>query len=64
MAELSPFTVHIMADPDRVGRYRWRIIENGKARDNSMHSFATKREAKADGEAFIEKLTVTWQKQN
>ena len=63
MEEPSPFTIHIVSDPDRFGRYRWRIIEQGKARDASMYSFATKREAQADAEKFVEKLLITWQKQ-
>jgi hypothetical protein len=64
MAELSPLTIRIFADPDRVGRYRWEIYEEAKLRDKSMYSFATRREAKADAELFVEKLIITWQKQN
>ena len=64
MEEPPPFTIHIVSDPDRAGRYRWRVIEQGKARDVSMYSFATKREAQADAEKYVEKLIITWQKQN
>jgi hypothetical protein len=40
------------------------IYENGKRRDASFNNFATKREAQADAEAFVDKLILTWQKSN
>jgi hypothetical protein len=64
MAEQSPYTIHISADPDRVARFRWSIYEAGKERDKSMYSFATRPEAQKDAEAFVDKLIITWQKQN
>jgi hypothetical protein len=36
MEELPPLNIHVIADPDRRGRYRWRIIEEGKSRYSSM----------------------------
>jgi len=36
----------------------------GKQRDKSVLNFATRREAQKDAEAFVEKLILTWQKQN
>jgi hypothetical protein len=64
MAEPSPYTIFVESDPDRVTRFRWSIHEAGKERDKSMYSFATRRQAQADAEKFVEKLIITWQKQN
>jgi hypothetical protein len=60
MAENSAYVAKVEPDPDRPGRYRWRIFENGRMRDASTYSFSTKREAKADADKFVEKLTATW----
>ena len=62
MQELSALTIHVTPDGDRPGRYRWNIHEGGKARDKSVYSFATKREAQADAEKFVDKLIVTWKR--
>jgi hypothetical protein len=66
MAEPSPshYTIIVAVDPDRFNRYGWRIFENGKYRDKSFNHFATRREAQKDAEAFVDKLTITWQQQN
>jgi len=64
MTEPSPYTIYVSADPERIDRFRWSICEAAKERDKSMYSFATRREAQADAERFVDKLIITWQKQN
>jgi hypothetical protein len=44
-----PCTIH-------PGRFRWDILEDGRAVQSSPESFATKREAEANGFAEIERL--------
>jgi hypothetical protein len=53
-------TIKIEPDAGRPGRYRWTISEKGRIRDTSLYSFATKREAQADADRFLEKLNATW----
>jgi hypothetical protein len=60
MTEISDHTLHVIADRDRPGRYRWELHDGLKLRDISLHSFATKREAQADGDVFVGKLLSTW----
>jgi hypothetical protein len=60
MVENHAFTASVAPDADRPGRYRWSVHEDGKARDRSVYSFATKREAQADADRFVAKLNVTW----
>jgi len=60
MAEDSAFTISVAQDALRPGRYRWSVSENRKVRDTSLFSFATKREAQADADKFVEKLTAIW----
>lgn len=60
MTEIVTFTIKIEPDAGRPGRSRWKIIESGKVRDTSVFSFATKREAQADADKFVEKLNATW----
>jgi hypothetical protein len=38
------------------GRYRWDIWQSGKPIQSSMESFASAREAHADGRQVLEKL--------
>jgi hypothetical protein len=64
MDEPSDFTIHVLPHDGRPGRYQWAIHQGGKARDKSFHSFATKREAQADAEKFVDKLIITWRKGN
>jgi hypothetical protein len=54
------FSIRVIEDIARPGRYRWNIVQAGKVRDTSVYSFATKREAQADADRFVEKLNVTW----
>ena len=60
MPESPPFVIRVEADIDRPGRYRWFIFENGRMRDASVYSYATKREAEADADKFVQKLNDTW----
>jgi hypothetical protein len=60
MAEIATFTIEIEPDAGRSRRFRWKILEDGKARDKSVYSFATKREAQIDAEKFVGKLNSTW----
>jgi hypothetical protein len=54
------FTIKIEPDAGRPGRYRWTISEEGRTRDTSLYSFATKREAQVDANKFLENLNATW----
>jgi hypothetical protein len=58
--EDAPFIVRVERDPVRQGRFRWIIYKHGTMRDASIYSFATKREAQADGDKFAQKLIATW----
>jgi hypothetical protein len=60
MPESLPFVIRIEPDTDRPGRYRWFIFENGRMRDASVYSYATKREAQSDADKFVQKLNDTW----
>ena len=61
-ANASPYTVNVRKDANRPGRYRWDVYETTKLRDSSIFSFATRREAQADGYKFVVKLIPTWHK--
>jgi hypothetical protein len=60
LAERANFTIQIEPDAERPRRLRWTILENGKHRDRSTYSYATKHEALRDAEKFLEKLNETW----
>jgi hypothetical protein len=60
MAETLRLKIDIAKDADRPGRYRWRIFQDLKLRDQSLHSFATKREAKIDADKFVARLNDIW----
>jgi hypothetical protein len=60
MAERANFTIQIEADAERPWRHRWAILENGKHRDRSTYSYATKYEALKDAEKFLDKLNEIW----
>jgi hypothetical protein len=64
MAEIPPYTIEVNPDSNRFNRYRWAILEGGKIRHNSKQNFATEREAYTDAKKLVEKLIITWQKQN
>lgn len=56
------YTISVLPYDGRPGRFRWTVSEEGKERDRSFHNFATKREAHADAKAFVDKLTVIWER--
>jgi hypothetical protein len=60
MVDAPKFRIDVQADPDRPGRYRWRIFEDLKLRDKSLHSFATKREPQIDADKFVARLSDIW----
>ena len=62
MNEPAPSTIEVSADVTRFSRYRWAVFEDGKLCDQSLNNFATRREARADAEKFVEKLMITWHK--
>ena len=55
MAETHDFKIVIETDAGRAGRFRWNISEDGKVRDKSFYSYATRREAQVDADKFVEK---------
>jgi hypothetical protein len=59
-ADVAAFTVKVDPDPVRLSRYRWAVLEAGKQRDRSVYTFATRREAQADADKFLQKLKTTW----
>jgi hypothetical protein len=60
MAQIPDHVIHVIADRVRLGRYRWELHDGLKLRDVSLHSFATKHEAQADGDLFFGKLLAAW----
>jgi hypothetical protein len=61
MAEDHPFTIAVERNIDIVDRFRWSIHENGKLREHSPISYATKREALADAQRVLQRLVRRWQ---
>jgi hypothetical protein len=60
MEKTHDFTIDVAQDARQRGRYRWSISENAKVRDTSFYSFATRQEAQADANKFVEKLNAVW----
>jgi len=60
MTQDPPFVVKIERDEHHQGRFRWRVFQGGTMRDASVYSFATKRQARADADKFVQKLAATW----
>ncbi len=58
------FTTYVVKDIGNPNRFRWNIYDNEKVRDKSFYSFATKREAQADADKFVEKLNAVWSRRN
>jgi hypothetical protein len=52
------FTVEIREHPHDQLRFGWKIFERGTTFDESVASFATRREAEADGQKAM-RLLVT-----
>jgi hypothetical protein len=61
MTDVADLTIKVEPDPVRLWRYRWAVLEAGKQRDRSVYTFATRREAQADADKFLQKLKTTWQ---
>jgi hypothetical protein len=58
MGDDHPFTVEVREHPRDELRFGWKIFESGTAFDESVASFATRREAEADGQKAM-RLLVT-----
>jgi hypothetical protein len=63
MVQDSPLVVRIERDSAREGRFRWLVFQDGRMRDASVYSFATKRQARVDADKFVQKLNATWRTQ-
>jgi hypothetical protein len=61
MEEARVFAIDVAQDVRQRDRYRWSVSEDIKVRDTSFYSFATRREAQADADKFVEKLKAIWQ---
>jgi hypothetical protein len=61
MDEKHQFSIRIEADNVRVGRYYWALFKGQQAYNRAQLSFATKREAMAEGEKVLEKRIAAWQ---
>ena len=60
MMDSAIFTTDVVKDIGNPNRFRWNIYDKEKVRDKSFYSFATKREAQADADKFVEKLKAIW----
>jgi hypothetical protein len=60
MMDSAIFTTDVVKDIGNPNRFRWNIYDKEKVRDKSFYSFATKREAQADADKFVEKLNAIW----
>jgi hypothetical protein len=61
MGNDHPFTVEIREHLNEDRRYGWKIFEDGKARDESLVAFATKRDAVTDAQKVMQRLVTRWQ---
>ena len=64
MAEFSMPEIRILPDAERVGRYRWAIMEGWEAVQKSERTYPTKREARLAADDHIDSLILIWQKHN
>jgi hypothetical protein len=60
MMDSAIFTTDVVKDIGNPNRFRWNIYDKERVRDKSFYSFATKREAQADADKFVEKLKAIW----
>jgi hypothetical protein len=62
VAKPHPFEIDVARNVDNLGvsRFRWSIYRDGQSRENSPHSYATKREALAEAERVIQKRVAQW----
>jgi hypothetical protein len=62
VAKPHPFEIDVARNVDDLGvsRFRWSIYRDGQSRENSPHSYATKREALAEAERVMQKRVAQW----
>jgi hypothetical protein len=58
MSKDHSFTVEVREHPQAELRFGWKIFESGTVFDESVASFATRREAEVDGQKAM-RLLVT-----
>ena len=56
MVEEHQFTVQIISDEERPLRYRWKFCQGDNVYSLSPHSYATRREAKAEADKALKNL--------
>jgi len=61
MAEEHRFSIRLEPDQLRLGRYFWALFKGNQAYNRSQTSFATKREAAAEGAKVLEMRIAAWQ---
>ena len=61
MAEEHNFSIRVEPDRVRTGRYYWALFKGQQAYNRSQLSFASKREAAAEGAKVLEKRIAAWQ---
>jgi hypothetical protein len=54
------FSIRTEPDRFRTGRYFWALFKGNQAYNRSESSFATKREAAAEGDKVLEKRIAAW----
>jgi hypothetical protein len=60
MIENHEFSMRVEADSSRRGHFRWALFKAKQAYNRSESSFATKREAAAEGEKVLERRIAAW----
>ena len=60
MTEDHQFSIRLEPDHVRVGRYYWALFKGKQAYNRSQLSFASKREATAEGTKVLEKRIAAW----
>jgi hypothetical protein len=60
MADNHHLTMKVEPDLLRVGRFRWTLFDSGQVRERSEVSFATRREAEADGTRVLLRRIAAW----
>jgi hypothetical protein len=61
MAEDHQFTIRIVPDTSRPGRFRWALLKAKQPYNHSEASFATKREAAAEAAKVLDRRIAAWQ---
>ena len=60
MAEDHQFTIRLEPDRVRIGRFYWALFKGKQVYNRSQLSFATKREAAAEGEKVLDMRIAAW----